>query len=142
MKNINEYKTVITHEHLDMMGHVNNATYIQLMENARWSFYEAHHFTRELALQEQYGPIILEANIKYRKELFLGEEIKIVTNCLEYSGVLGTLEQIVYNDAGKRSCCAHFVFGLFDLKNRKLILPRGLWKELHQNIAVIPTRNL
>ena len=35
-----EYPLVILERHLDMLGHVNNATYLEIFEEARWDFIE------------------------------------------------------------------------------------------------------
>ncbi len=128
---IDTYKTAIALHHLDFMGHVNNATYLQLMEEARWHLYNHYGYTKEMVTEEQKGPIILETHIKYRKEILLDEVVTIETTCFECSGALGRMFQTIYKENGKKSCHAELVFGMFDLQKRKLLRPRGFWKEIH-----------
>ena len=113
------------------MGHVNHATYLQLMEEARWHLYNYYDYTRKMVSKEQKGPIVLEAHIKYRKEILLDEIVTIETTCLEYSGALGKMLQTIYKENGKKSCQAELVFGMFDLQKRKLLRPKGFWKDIH-----------
>ena len=103
MSYIDTYNTVISLHHLDFMGHVNNATYLQLMEEARWHLYNHFCYTKEMVLEEKKGPIILETHIKYRKEILLDEVVTIETRCLEYSGALGKIHQTIYKENGKKS---------------------------------------
>jgi acyl-CoA thioesterase FadM len=39
IKYVSEYKVKITLDHLDFMGHLNNALYLKLLEDARWDIY-------------------------------------------------------------------------------------------------------
>ncbi len=131
---INTYKTKITKEHIDFMGHVNNAMFLILLEEARWHFYNEFGYDKEQAQTELKGPIITDLHIKYRKEIFLQETITIKTECIEYREYLGKLKQIVYKENGKISCYADLVFAYFDIEKRKLIPPSGKWKNLYEKI--------
>ncbi len=131
---IAHYKTIVTAEHLDFIGHVNNATYLQLMEDARWHMYDHFGYNKEIVQEEKKGPIVLETHIKYRKEVLLDEVIAIETNCTNYRGLLGEIHQTIYKEDGKRSCYADLTFGFFDLVQRKLISAQGLWKEIHDKM--------
>ncbi len=137
MNYVNKYKIIIKSDHLDFMGHVNNATYLQLMEDARWHFYNQYGYTKKMVAEDNRGPVILETYIKYRKEIILGEVIAIKTVCLKYDGVLGKVLQTIYKENGKRSCQAELVFGMFDLTKRKLLRPTGLWKDIHNKMLNI-----
>lgn len=64
--------------HLDLYGHVNNARYLEFLEEARWGFTEAHgsidYFTKaSLAF------VIVNINIDYRRAALMGEELSIAT---------------------------------------------------------------
>lgn len=112
--------------YLDTFGHMNNATYLTLMEDARWNLITERGFGVEKIKQTGLGPTILEIKINFLSEIKLREEIIIETQMLSYEKKIGILSQkMLRND---EVCCnAEFVIGLFDLKQRKLVLPTDEW---------------
>jgi YbgC/YbaW family acyl-CoA thioester hydrolase len=123
------YSVLIRESHLDTFGHVNNATYLALFEEARWDLVTANGFgLKEVQIAKQ-GPVILEVNLKFIKELKLRETITITTELLGYQGKIGKLKQQMLKADGEVASEATFVFGLFDLKERKLIPPTDQWKK-------------
>src|SRR4051812_17059272 len=104
-----EYETVIREGHLDTLGHVNNAVYLDLFEEARWDLITQGGYGLEEVKKRQKGPVILEVNVKFRKELHLREKILIRTRVLEMGSKIGRLEQILLNEAGEHSAIAVFV---------------------------------
>ena len=124
---IHVYSLLIRESHLDTFGHVNNATYLSLFEEARWDLITQNGFgLREVKLSGT-GPVILEINIKYLKEIKLRENVRIETVLLEMSGKLQTLKQTLLNEKNEECTVAVFKFGLFDTKERKLIPPTPAW---------------
>lgn len=125
---ISKYELTIVERHLDTFGHVNNATYFEIFEEARWQLITVRGYSlKEIQIRKQ-GPVILEANIKFLKELTLREQITVTTQVLNYKGKIGTLEQKMITQNGTEAAVVQFVFGLFDLKTRKLIDPTPEWK--------------
>lgn len=124
-----EYKLKIRESHLDSFGHVNNATYLQIYEEARWEIIteRGYGFNEVHALKQ--GPVILEINLKFIKELRLREEITVVMELLEYRGKIGQLKQTMIKANGDIASEMVMVFGLFDMKERKLIDATDLWKK-------------
>ena len=123
------YSTQILEHHLDSFGHVNNAVYMQLFEQARWELITARHFGVKDILEKQQGPVILEANIKYRKELRNREQITIVSDIFQTKNplIFGIHQELLKED-GKVSAIADFTGGLMDLQLRKLIKPTPEWE--------------
>jgi len=122
------YPLLIKEAHLDTFGHVNNATYLMLMEEARWDFITQNGYGLQKVKETDLGPVILEIKLNFLKELHLREEIVIETQLLSYEGKIGKLQQKILRD-NKVCCSAEFIFGLFDLKARKLILPTPEWRK-------------
>jgi YbgC/YbaW family acyl-CoA thioester hydrolase len=114
---------LIRETHVDIMGHMNNATYLQLFEDARWDSITARGFGLSEIQKYHIGPVILEVNIKFLKEIHVRETIAITTELIEYSGKVGTLRQQMIKEDGTLAAEATFAFGLFDMKIRKLINP-------------------
>jgi YbgC/YbaW family acyl-CoA thioester hydrolase len=123
------YELVIKEHHLDTFGHVNNATYLQLFEEARWELITARGFGMAEIMKRRQGPVVLEVQIKFMKELKLREKIRINFETLDYKGKIGHFKQQMINDRGDVACEAAFTVGFFDLNVRKLIDPTEEWKK-------------
>ncbi len=128
-----EYNTIIDEKYLDVYGHLNHAHYLTVFEDARWGYYKTKDITPESVRNGKIGPVVLKADISYKKEVSCGEKVKIVSEHRGYRHNLWNLRQIMYKENGKASCVVDYVFGLFDLENRKLITPTGIWLEKGKN---------
>ncbi len=112
--------------YLDTFGHMNNATYLTLFEDARWDLITERGFGVDKIKQTGLGPTILEIKINFLSEIKLRENIIIETQMLRYEKKIGILSQQMLR-SGEVCCTAEFVIGLFDLKQRKLVLPTEDW---------------
>lgn len=121
------YETTILEHHLDSFGHVNNATYLELLEEARWDFITKRGYGYKEVHEKKIGPTILEINIKYRRELLLRQKIRIESQIISYDGKIGKLTQEIKNEAGDLHSIAEFTIGLFDIRARRLITPTPEW---------------
>jgi acyl-CoA thioesterase FadM len=50
------YKVLIREGHLDTFGHMNNATYLQLAEDARWEMLVSAGYGLDVVQRTQQGP--------------------------------------------------------------------------------------
>ena len=121
------YPIIIKEHHLDTFGHVNNATYLQLFEEARWEFISTRGFDLKGIEKSGLGPTILECHIKFLREIRLREKIIIESETQTYEGKVGFLLQVMKNEKEELCCEAKFTFGLFDVKARKLVQPTPEW---------------
>lgn len=123
------YNVVIRESHVDSIGHMNNATYLALFEEARWEWltHEGYGF-REIQKTLQ-GPVILDIHIKFLKEIHLRENILINSEMMDYEGKIAHLKQQMLKQDGSIAAEAVFTFGLFDMKLRKIIEPSDAWKK-------------
>lgn len=123
-----EYSVQIKECHLDSFGHVNNAVYVQLYEEARWDFITQNGFGLDIIQKTQVGPVILDLQVRFKRELKNRETIKIVSKTLQIiSPRIMTLEQKMLKSDGKIASEAVFTVGFFDLKERKLIDANEDW---------------
>jgi thioesterase-3 len=125
-----EWPLVIKEQHLDTFGHVNNATYLQIMEQARWDLITERGFGFKEMKAKGVGPVILEIQIRFKQELRNREKCVIQTICTSYQGKIGKLEQTIITENAEVACSATFTVGLFDLKARKLIDPTPEWLDV------------
>ena len=124
-----QYEMLIKENHLDSFGHVNNAVYMQIFEEARWEFITNNGFGLTEIHSQKKGPIVLEANLKFLKELKLREKIIIETICVEAKSKILKLTQKILNSKNEICTVAEFVIAFFDLQTRKIINPPSEWLE-------------
>jgi YbgC/YbaW family acyl-CoA thioester hydrolase len=123
-----EYEVLIREFHLDSFGHVNNAAYVQLYEEARWDFITKNGFGLDYVQAHQIGPVILDLKVRFKRELKNREKIKILSRAIEIvSPKIMVLEQSMINEDGKVASDATFTVGFFDMKERKLISANSDW---------------
>jgi len=121
-------KTILISEtHLDFYGHLNNARYHELFEQARWDLITSRGFGVDTIRRTNTGPVMLEVNIKFMRELAPREPIVIRSALLSYEGKVGKIQQQMIKGDGTVACEAVYTFGLFDLERRKLIEPTPAW---------------
>lgn len=121
------YEILIREAYLDTYGHVNNAAYLQIYEEARWDLVTARGFGLVDVQRLGHGPVILEINLKFLKEIHLRERIKILTSLESQQGKISKIKQQMIKDDGSVASEALITFGLFDLKSRKLMNPTPEW---------------
>lgn len=129
MAAVGNYKFLVREVHVDSYGHINNATYLSLYEEARWELITPRGYGFNEIHKLKQGPVILEVNLKFLKEIRLRETITITTTLLNYTGKVGQLKQEMVKDDGSVASEAIFTFGLFDIKARKLIEATPEWKQ-------------
>ncbi len=122
------YELVIKEHHLDTFGHVNNSVYLQLFEEARWEVITSRGYGLIEVLKYKKGPVILEANIKFLKELKLRETVKITFEAppVSKSKIIQIKQQMIKANGDVASELL-VTIGFFDLGERKLIAPTEKW---------------
>lgn len=124
-----EYPVTIKESHLDTFGHVNNAQYLTLFEEARWELITARGFGLKEIKETQTGPVVLEASLRFKRELKLREKIVIKTYSPSEFGKVVSIKQEMVKEDGAVACEANFVIAFFDTKARKIIEPSPEWKK-------------
>lgn len=125
----NAYEILIREYHLDSFGHVNNAMYLEMYEEARWELITGRGYGMREVHKLGQGPVILEINLKFIKELRLREKVYITTELLSYKDKICQIKQQILKADSQVASELILTMGLFDLKERKLILPTPLWKK-------------
>ena len=106
---------------LDTQGHLNQAVYLQYSEHARWELLAAAGIQQNAMVAGGIGPVVLEANIKYLRELRGGEEVDVTCEFGWAEGKVFQLKQQIVKKDG--TVCADIVLvgGILDLRARKLV---------------------
>lgn len=117
-----EYEVEIKEHHLDSFGHVNNAVYVKLYEEARWDFITKNGYGLDEITRTQKGPVLLDMKVRFKRELKNRERIVIYSRVSAVINErMAVLEQIIKKADGKVSSEASFTIGFFDMKERKLV---------------------
>ncbi|HTQ03403.1 MAG TPA: acyl-CoA thioesterase [Polyangiaceae bacterium] len=124
---VHESSVLIVERHLDTFGHVNNATYLELFEAARWDWITSHGFGLDRIRELQQGPTVLEVTLRFKREIKNRQRILIRTWVESYTGKVCVVLQDMRDEAGELCCDARFLCGLFDLKARRLLTPTAEW---------------
>jgi len=123
-----EQPVVIREEHLDTFGHVNNARYLEIFEQARWDFITDNGFGLDYVRESGTGPVILELNLRFVRELTNRQRVLIRSSVDSYEGKIGRLTQLMLDEEERVCCEGKFVVALWDTKTRKLIPPTPEWR--------------
>ncbi len=62
--------------HIDLFGHVNNARYLEFLEEARWSFFEENGGAIAFA-RLNLNFVVVNINISYRNPAVMGDVLRI-----------------------------------------------------------------
>lgn len=107
--------------HLDLYGHVNNARYLEFLEEGRWSYYEKR-VNRDEVHQRGLGLVVVNNNINYRYPARLHDVLEIRTEVDTIGKKSITFKQEIYlKDTDTLVIDARVVFVILDMKTGKAI---------------------
>ncbi len=124
---IHEYPVTIREHHLDTFGHVNNATYLELLEEARWEWITVGGYGLSTVVELRQGPTIVECTLEFSRELRNRTEVVIRSWAESYVGKIAIVRQDIVGMGDAVHCKARFKIGLFDTRERRLIDPTDAW---------------
>lgn len=124
-----EYTLTILEHHLDTFGHVNNAKYLELYEEARWDFITKNGLGLKEIMHDKIGPVVLDLNLTFKAELKNREQITIISQARTEmrNKFVMILDQKMLKSDGKVASTLTLSVGLMDLNQRKLIAPTKDW---------------
>lgn len=122
-----EYQVLIIERHLDTFGHVNNATYLDLFEAARWDWITSNGYGLSRIRETGQGPTVLEVTLRFKREIKNRQSIVIRSWVESYESKVGTVIQEMRDEAGELCCDGRFLCGLFDLNARRLVPATPAW---------------
>ena len=115
--------------HLDVYQHVNNARYLEFLEEARWQWLEeveAFHWL----LEQKLAFVVVNININYRRPAVLVDVLAIDSQITQLNGKSGIIAQRVLL-AGEETVVADaaLTFVCIDLRTQKAVLLEGELRE-------------
>lgn len=115
--------------HLDVYQHVNNARYLEFLEEARWDGLENSSGFQWMT-KHNIAFVVVNININYRRPAVLGDVLTVTSNVQQLNGKSGVLSQVVtLNPEGEIVADAQITFVCIDLKTQKALALEGELRE-------------
>jgi thioesterase-3 len=116
--------------HLDLYNHVNNARYLEFLEEARWNYYENIFETNKHVLENK-AFVVVNININYRYPAFLSDMLYIEINVKSVSSRSITISQKITCDKHDKIIVdAEVTFVITDVTTGKSLPIEGELKTL------------
>jgi len=129
MGNILYYKLKVKNYDIDSYGHVNNAVYIQYLEDARTYFLEKFNLSLSDLKNKGINIIISEIKIKYKKPAFLGDILEITGQFSIFTRVKSTWHH--YIRRRKELIAEAFVSCAYIQNNHVIPIPEDIYKAFY-----------
>lgn len=115
--------------HLDVYQHVNNARYLEFLEEARWDGLEQEEGFQWMTAN-RIAFVVVNININYRRPAVLGDLLKVSSQVQQLNGKSGVLSQIVtLEPEGQVVADAQITFVCIDLNTQKALPLEGELRE-------------
>ncbi|EQA6241733.1 YbgC/FadM family acyl-CoA thioesterase [Enterobacter ludwigii] len=122
--------------HIDVYQHVNNARYLEFLEEARWDGLESSESFQWMTAHN-IAFVVVNININYRRPAVLGDVLTINSQLQQLNGKSGVLTQAVTLDPeGQAVADALITFVCIDLKTQKALPLEGELREKLQLMIV------
>lgn len=118
--------------HTDLYQHVNNARYLEFLEEARWQLLE-DYLDLESFMRGGYLFFVVNINISYRSPARVGDTITVLSGLKKIGNKSAVIRQQILNNATGTVCVdADVTFVIADTGGRPLKLEAGLKEKLLQ----------
>lgn len=118
--------------HLDVWQHVNNARYLEFLEEARWAWLEKGESFRWMS-DRGLALVVVNININYRRPAVLGDILCIDCQLVKFGKTSGTIaQQVSLRPDGSEVADALLTFVCIDIKTQKA---QPLQSELRAHLA-------
>jgi thioesterase-3 len=105
--------------HIDVFGHVNNARYLEFLEEARWAFFDNQQGLEDLA-REGLVFTVVNINISYRQPAFLNDMLCVETSISKWGNRSAILHQKIKNKKNNKMIAdADVTFVIRDAQTQK-----------------------
>jgi len=115
--------------HLDVYQHVNNARYLEFLEEARWDGLE-NNANFQWMTANNIAFVVVNININYRRPAVLGDRLTVTSHIKQINGKSGVLSQVVtLEPEGEVVADALVTFVCINLKTQKALALDGELRE-------------
>lgn len=111
--------------HIDVFQHVNNARYLEFLEEARWEWLDGEPAAQWMA-ENQIAFIVVNININYRRPSVLGDLLRIDSQLIKLNGKSGVMKQTITLEPESIPVAdAELTFVCIDLRSQKALPIEG-----------------
>ena len=116
--------------HLDGYGHVNNARYLEFLEEARWTFFEEHGLLSEI---DGLMLVVVRTDIRYRRAAVEGDILRFEGRLKDLTSRHIILTQNIVLPSGKNAVEAESTLMVVSAESgRSISIPEPLFTLLKQ----------
>ena len=120
--------------HLDVFGHVNNARYLEFLEEARWAIFDDKLDLEDLG-RDGFIFTVVNININYRSSALIHDVLRIETDLASMGSRSAVIRQHVKNRKnGKTVVDADVTFVMLDATSGKAASLEGELKQTLLNV--------
>lgn len=105
--------------HLDGYGHVNNARYLEFMEEGRWDYFDQHPEMIKELHQAGRAFVVVNLNIDYLAAAVHGDDLEIMTGIIDIGERSGVCHHLIVRKDGTVIARADLTFVLLDMRANK-----------------------
>jgi thioesterase III len=122
--------------HLDVYQHVNNARYLEFLEESRWQWLEETGLLDWMKMK-QLALVAANININYRAPAFLGDQLNIHSQLVKIGHKSAVIYQEIFHDKqGHLIADASLTFVCFDMaRNCSVAIDGELREQLDNAVA-------
>ncbi|MDR6224150.1 acyl-CoA thioesterase [Desmospora profundinema] len=131
-----EFQLVVRSTDVDMIGHVNNAKYLEYMEWARFDWMKQLGLGMSQIQKRGLLPVVVHIGIDYRKELRLDDSVTVVTEPLRLGNKSSVVRQRILTEKGEVACEAEVTSVVIDAQTRRATEPPQEWKQIFESAVV------
>ncbi|WP_436893510.1 YbgC/FadM family acyl-CoA thioesterase [Siccibacter turicensis] len=122
--------------HIDVYQHVNNARYLEFLEEARWAGLEQSE-SFQWMMVHNIAFVVVNININYRSPAVLGDVLTISSAVEQLNGKSGVLSQVVTRQSASDVVAdALITFVCIDLKTQKALPLEGELRDKLEQLIV------
>lgn len=128
---------------IDVIGHVNNAKYLEYMEWARFDWIWQQGFTLDELKRRSVMPVVVNININYRKELKMLEKVQVRTSAIKVGEKSFVIRHELYNQKEELVADGDVTMVMIDANTRRsTALPAELREALLGELAANPSKSV
>lgn len=107
--------------HCDAYGHVNNARYLEFLEEARWQYLE-DGLGLDYWCERGLGFVVAEAKLRYKRPIPPNTELEIISRTGSLEGRKGIFFQVIVDRASRKTAVeAEFLFAVINLQTGRAV---------------------
>ncbi len=119
---INELELEVSAADIDSLGHVNNARFLEYLEQGRVGWYNQCGLFDEASHGQRLGTVVVNVNVNFRLECFQGERLRVISQPRSRGGKSYLIYQEIRNANDQLVTDAEVTSVVMDLDTRQTVM--------------------